>query len=91
MDEIILQKNIKLSVEEKARKNIDSEVDENYLYNIDNISLDEKKELRKRAFESEIENIYDTKSHNSMTFMYGNEVHKTDEWNLLYDILNPSE
>ena len=43
VDEITLQENRKLSVEEKARENIDSEVEENYLYEIDNMSLDEKK------------------------------------------------
>ena len=51
VDEITLQENRKLSVEEKARENTDSEVDENYLYEIDNMSLDEKKELRKHMFE----------------------------------------
>ena len=65
-DKIILQDNEKLSAEDEAYENINSEIDENYLYKIDNMSLYEKKEWRKRAFESELEYIYDTKRHNSM-------------------------
>ena len=56
-DEIILQKNLKMSAEDDAHENIDSKVDKNNLYDIYNISIDEKKvkkELRKHAFESEL-------------------------------------
>ena len=35
---------MKLSIEEKSHSNIDSEFDENDLYDIDNMSLDENKE-----------------------------------------------
>ena len=59
VDEIILQENNKLSAEAESHKNIDSEIDENDLYLIDNMSLDENKEkteLDKRAFESKLEN-----------------------------------
>ena len=44
LDQIILQDNIKLSVEEKAHENINSEFDKNDLYEIDNMDLDENKE-----------------------------------------------
>ena len=44
VDEIILQKNNTLSVEDKTHDNIDHEIDEDYLYEIENIILDENKE-----------------------------------------------
>ena len=40
---IIFQQNKKLSVEDESHENIKSKVDENYLYEIDDMSLDEKK------------------------------------------------
>ena len=43
LDDIILQENNKLSAEAKSHKKIDYEIDENNLYEIDNISLDETK------------------------------------------------
>ena len=45
VDEIILHDNMKLSVEQEAHDNIDSEVDENNLYKIDNMSIDEKERI----------------------------------------------
>ena len=45
VDDIILQKNNKASSEYEAHENIDDEVDENDLYQIDNMSLDDKKEI----------------------------------------------
>ena len=47
--DIILQENKKLSVNDEAQENVDSEVNENNLYDIDKMILDEK-ELRKRTF-----------------------------------------
>ena len=43
VDEIILQWNNELSAEYGARKKIDYDIEENYLYDKDNMSLDEKK------------------------------------------------
>ena len=43
MDEILLQENNKVSDESRAHKNIESELDENYIYQIDNTSIDENK------------------------------------------------
>ena len=43
-DEIILQDIMKLSVEDKSNENIDSEVDKIFLYEIENMILDENKE-----------------------------------------------
>ena len=42
--EIIQQENKKLSAECEAHKNIDSKIDKNDIYDIDNMTLDEKKE-----------------------------------------------
>ena len=39
VDEIIFQEKNKLSSEDEAKENIDSEIDEDDLYEIDNISL----------------------------------------------------
>ena len=44
MYEIILQENKKLGAEDESLGNIDSEIDGNDLYDIYNMSLDEKKE-----------------------------------------------
>ena len=47
VDEILLQENNKVRAEEKAQENIDSELDENDIYHIDNMSLDYNKEEKK--------------------------------------------
>ena len=59
-DEIILQDNNKVNFE----------TDENDWYDIDNMSIDEKKEWSKRVFESELENICDIEIHNGTTCMH---------------------
>ena len=41
--QIILKKKNKLSAEDEAHNNVDSEIDEDGLYEIDNMSLHEKK------------------------------------------------
>ena len=41
-DKILLQENNKVSAEEEAHENIESELDEDDLYHIDKMSLDEK-------------------------------------------------
>ena len=92
MDGILLQENNKVSAEEEAHKNIESELDENYLYQIDNMSLNDKKEKTEwcnRAFEFKLENTYEIQSQNGMTCIHGNRVNKWSEFNLIHDILNP--
>ena len=44
MDEIILQDNKKVSAEAESHEKINSEIDENNPYDIDNTSLDKNKE-----------------------------------------------
>ena len=92
MYEIILQQIKKLSAEAEAKYNIGSEIDENDLYEIDNMSLDKNKEnaeWRKYAFESELENKYDIEIQIGTACIHVNEVNKISECNLLHDILNP--
>ena len=59
VDEIIQQENKKLSAEDEAHGSIYSGIDENNIYEIDNMILDEETEWRERAFDSELENTYD--------------------------------
>ena len=44
MDVIILQENNKVSAEEESHENIESDFYENDLYQIDNMSLDDRRE-----------------------------------------------
>ena len=53
-------------MKDEAHEKINPEVDENDLYDFDKRNSDEK-EWRKRAFEINIENIYDIKRQNGMT------------------------
>ena len=92
MYEILVQKNNKLIAEAESHGNIESEINGNDLYQIYNISLDERKEnteLRKSACESKLENKYEIESQNCMTCMHGKKLNKLSEFNLLYDILKP--
>ena len=72
-DEILLHETQKVSAEEESHENIDSDFDENELYQIDNMSLyykNGKVEWSKRAFECELENTYDIESQNGMTCIH---------------------
>ena len=92
VDDITVHENNTTSPEDDDHENIYSEVEENDLYEIDNTSLDEKKEKkewRKRVFESEFENMYDIENQNGINRIHDNEVNKIAECNLLHDIINP--
>ena len=92
VDEIVLKENNKVSSQEEAHKNIEYDIDENDLYQIDNMSLYGKKEnteRHERAFESKLENTYYIEIQNIMTAIHGNKVNKLSEFNLLHDIINP--
>ena len=86
-NEIILGKKFKsiLSVKSETNENIYDNVDENELYKIDKLSLNEKK-WRKHAFESELKNINYMKRLNSMNNTHNKEVNNIAEFNLLYNI-----
>ena len=45
MDEILLKENNKVISDEEAHENVESNIGENDLYQIDNMSLDDKKEI----------------------------------------------
>ena len=56
---------------------MDSDYDENYLYQVEKMSLGETKEKldqRKRAFEYEQNNSYGIKNRNDMTHIHNNDV-----------------
>ena len=77
MDDIILQENNKLSAESVTSENIDSKIDEKNIYRIDNMSHDEKKEKIewcKSTFEKKLENKYEFKIQNGMTFIHGKKL-----------------
>ena len=78
-DEILLQKNNKVSAQEESHQNIESDFGENNLYQIGNMSLDNNKEnieWSKRAFECEPENEYEIEIRNGMTCIHVNKVNK---------------
>ena len=90
-DEIILHKNQKVSAEKKAHENVESDFDDNQLYQINNTSLDDTKKLEwfKRAFKCKVKNTYGIEYQNGMTRMNDNEINNISECNLLHDIINP--
>ena len=92
MDEILLHENQKLSPANEAPENIESDLDGNEIYHIENISLDgikEKLEWHRRAFYCKQENTYGIENQNDMKCVHYNEVNKISECNLLHYILNP--
>ena len=62
-------------MDDQIHKNIDNKVNEDELYNLDKISLDNNKK-GKRAFERKLKTIYDTNRPNGMNFMHDKEVNK---------------
>ena len=91
MDKVLPQENKKVSTEEEAHENIEYNINENDLYQIENTSLDDKREKtgwHKHVFESKLENKYSIDIQNGMTCKYENKVNKWYECNLLHDTLN---
>ena len=68
----------KLGVEDETHDNIDDKVNEDDLYELDKIILDEKK-WRNCTFESELKNTYAMKRPNGMNFINDNKVNKIAE------------
>ena len=77
-------------MKDETHENIDDEVDEDELYELDKLSLDEKK-WGNRAFESEMKIIYDINRLNGMNRIHDKEVNNISGCNLLHDILDPSK
>ena len=86
-DKIIPQDNKKLIVKYESQENIDDEGNEDDLYDLDKMSLDEK-ERRKRAFEIKLKNMYAIKRSNSFNYIHENKVSKRSECNLIHYIQN---
>ena len=94
MDEILLHENKKVITAKEAPENIQSDFDENNLYQIENMSLEdtnEKIEWRKHTFERELKNKYGIENLNYITRIYDKKVNKIAECNLLHDIINPTK
>ena len=92
LDEILLTENQKVSAAREAPEFLDSDYDENYLYQVDKMSLEDTKEKLdwiKRAFEYEKKNPYGIENRNDNTRIHNNEVNNIAEYNLLHDIINP--
>ena len=82
VDEIILQENNKVSAEAEAHEKNEYYIDDNDLYHVDNMSLDDNREnteRRKHVFESKLENKYDIEIQIGMTCIHGNKVNKLVE------------
>ena len=76
------EKNTKLNTKIKLQKyeSIYSEVDKKDLYDLDKLSLDNShKDLRKRTFESNLENMYDIKSLIYTNCIHDNKVNNISE------------
>ena len=65
-------------MKDETHENIYYKVDEDDLYDLDKMSLDEK-ELCKRAFEIQLKYIYDKQIQNVMNCIHENEVNKIAE------------
>ena len=67
----------KLSAGKESDESIESDFDENELYHIKNMSLDEKKEKLEQSkweFEYELENTYDIEIQNGINCIHDNKV-----------------
>ena len=92
VDEILLHENQEVSYAKEAHENVEYDFDENELYQVDHMSLEnikEKLEQIKRAFECKIENTYGIENQNDMTRICDNKLNNISECNLLHDIINP--
>ena len=86
----MLHENEKVSAMKEAHENVESDFDDNKLYQIDNMSFEdtkEKLEWHKREFECELENTYGIENQNYMTRIHDDKVNKIYECNLLDDII----
>ena len=75
----------------EAPEYLEADYDENWIYWIDNMSLDETKirlKWRKRAFLCKQKITYGIENQNDMTCIHDNEVNKIAEYNVLHDIIN---
>ena len=71
---------------------MESDYDENELYQVENMGLEETKEeleWRKREFECKQKITYGIENKNDMTRIHDKEVKNKSECNLLHDIINP--
>ena len=76
----------------QEHENIKDRIDKTDSYELDKFGLDvSNKEWRKRAFGSELENIYDMKILKGMNYTNDNKVNNISDCISLYHILNSSK
>ena len=78
------------SVKNETHENINGGVDEDEIYDLDKLSLNEKK-LCSCLIEGKLKNMNNTKLMNSMNLTQNNKVNIIAECNLLNDIQNTSK
>ena len=74
----------------EIHKNIDDEIDEDELYNTNEMSV-EKNKQNNCSFEIKLWTICNTKRLNGMNFIHDIKLNKIPEYYLLNNILNPSK
>ena len=82
VDKILLNETQKLSAAREAPEFWDSDYDDNYLYQVERMSLEDNKEKidwHKHAFECKQKNSYVIENKNDMTHMHDKEVNKIAE------------
>ena len=92
MDEIILNETQKGSAARKSPEFLDSDCDENDLYQVEKMILEdtiEKLEWHKHAFECKQNKSYGIENRNDVIHIHEKEVNKIAECSLLHGIINP--
>ena len=91
MNEILLNETQKVNASRKGPEFLDSDYDDDYIYQIESMSIEEtkeKNERRKREFECEQKISYGVENIDDMKCIHDKEVNKISEFNLLHDITN---
>ena len=94
VDEILINEAQKVSAVREAPEFLDSDYDDNGLYQVDKMRLEETKEkikLRKREFEYKQKNAHEIENRNDTTRIHDKEVNKIAKLNLQHDIINRSK
>ena len=93
MDEFLLNETQKVSATNHwSPEFLDFDYNVNDLYQVDNISIEETKEIiycHNQEFEYKKKKSYGIKNWNDMTRIHNNEVKIISKCNLLHDIINP--
>ena len=90
VDEILMNETKKISsLNHEALEFSENDYDENDLYQVENLSLDETKEKWTNVSMHLNKKAHTWWKKNKMIYMHDNEVNNIAEWYLLHDITNP--